>query len=54
MASNEMVFEGTLPSDAIEGAELFLVAPSGGIRGIVILRSTVSALTGLMKSRLLS
>lgn len=30
MASNEMIFEGTLPSDEIEGAELFLVAPSGG------------------------
>lgn len=30
MASNEMIFEGTLPPDEIEGAELFLVAPSGG------------------------
>lgn len=30
MASSEMVFEGSLPSDEIGGAELFLVAPSGG------------------------
>ncbi|NLM30947.1 MAG: DUF3344 domain-containing protein [Methanomicrobiales archaeon] len=30
MASSEMIFEGTLPSDEIAGAELFLVAPSGG------------------------
>ncbi|HIH27771.1 MAG TPA: DUF3344 domain-containing protein [Methanoregulaceae archaeon] len=30
MASSAMIFEGKLPSDAIEGATLFLVAPSGG------------------------
>lgn len=30
MASSGMVFEGTLPTDAIESATLFLVAPSGG------------------------
>jgi len=30
MASGEMTFEEVLPTDEIEGAELFLVAPSGG------------------------
>ncbi|MFA5295808.1 MAG: DUF3344 domain-containing protein [Methanoregulaceae archaeon] len=30
MATNTMIFEGTLPNRMIESAELFLVAPSGG------------------------